>query len=257
LNFVRGFLGILVLICLNLPVGVFAQNASNSDKGVAQENISDSPTSNKADLDFESVGGTEIRVEAKKENSTSKFWPWLAVVVLSSGIFLIYFQCRKVAAGSTGIELSSFPVSAKIALSFVLLGFGVTHLLAAVTVYLDTRVVYSSAEEYFFYIKPARLTALSHAHLMAISMMDAITASLFTLGHAGRNQGFSSAVVTMTFLGIFGDIASWWLIKYFGENFELLSMFTGIFFSSGFAIMAMFVFWGLWFAKAFSRKAKI
>lgn len=139
---------------------------------------------------------------------------------------------------------TAFPFSAKLGLSFLLLIYAITHGIAALTVYLNTRVIYTSAQEYFFYIKPARLTGLSHAHLMGIATMDGLVAFLYALTRP--STGFTAAIVTATFAGIFLDIASWWAIKYLGGGYEPLSMISGILFSGGFLMMSFAILHGMW-----------
>jgi hypothetical protein len=212
-----------------------------------EQSVAPSPATAGGELDFNSAAGQETQVASSQQTAASPFWAWSLIALSIAAISLAFFFGRKSKLGSTSLDLFQFPYPAKLAVSFILFAFGLTHALAAITVYLDTRVVYASAQEYFFYLKPARLTALSHAHLMAIATMDGIVSFFFAMRYSSRSYGFSSAVITMTFIGIFGDVGSWWLTKYFGESFELLSMFTGIFFSLGFAVMSLAVFRDLWF----------
>jgi hypothetical protein len=149
------------------------------------------------------------------------------------------------------INLFSLPWTAKITITALLFFYGMTHIVAAVTVYLNTRVLYPSAKEYFFYIKPVRLSALSHAHLMGMATMSFLPALFYTLSR--QKSGLSSAIVAITFLGILGDIGSWWLIKYGGDGFEIVSMLSGVFLSGGFAVMALVVFRDLWFERGLPK----
>ncbi len=141
-------------------------------------------------------------------------------------------------------SLQAAPLAAKLTGTFVLAIYATTHVLGAITVYLDTRVVYASTAEYFQYLKPARLTALSHAHLMAIATMDASAALFFSLSRP--TSGFATGVVTATFIGVVGDILAWWLIKYLGGGYELVSIATGILFSVGFAVMTAVLLRDMW-----------
>jgi hypothetical protein len=181
----------------------------------------------------------------------------LIIAFMISAIVFSYFKGISPKWSSLTFNLFDLPMPAKLAITFLLIAYGLTHIFAALTVYFDTRVVYATSKEYFFYIKPGRLTALTHAHLMAIGTMNGITAFLYAMNLNSKTYAFSSAVVTMTFVGIFGDITSWWLTKYWGENFEILSMVTGIFFSLGFTIMALSVFRSLWFKHLSGAKVSI
>ena len=205
-----------------------------------------------AKLDFGSASESETKVEVQKE--VSKLVPWMIVTVLLTFIGITFIKAKKVSSAENSIDFFSWPLPAKLTVTFLFMAFAATHIFAAITVYLDTRVMFATSREYYFYIKPARLTALSHAHLMAIATMDGIVAILYSFDHRHRDYGLASAVVTMTFSAIMFDIASWWLTKYFGSAFETLSMFTGIFFSVGFSIMSIFVFRSLWFQESSQTK---
>lgn len=199
-------------------------------------------------LNLETVDIPKESIQKVQPESVSQLLAVLAVVLLLMAIAGAIFGGRKVGdPRPPRFLLRQVPFSAKLGLTFLLLIYGATHALAAITVYLDTRVVYSSATEYFQFLSAARLTGLSHAHLMGISTMDAIIGSAFVLSR--RSSGWVCGVVTMTFLGIVADIVSWWLTKYEGGGFELLSMATGIFFSLGFIIMSVSIFWDMWLSK--------
>jgi hypothetical protein len=238
---------IVLTLFVTCTVMTFGFSTESRAQAATPTSTATSLSAASGDLDFNSAAGQETQVAVSQQTAASPFWAWSLIALSIAAIAAAFYFGRESKIGSLSIDLFHFPFPAKLAISFLLFAFGLTHALAAITVYLDTRVVYSSAQEYFFYLKPARLTALSHAHLMAIATMDGIVSLFFAMRYSSRNYGFSSAVITMTFIGIFGDVGSWWLTKYFGESFELLSMFTGIFFSLGFAVMSLAVFRDLWF----------
>jgi hypothetical protein len=204
------------------------------------------------ELDLEKANVPKEQVQVVEKPGSSQMWAGLAILLLVAGIAAASVVGRKIGDGRPArVQLRSAPFAAKLGLTFLFFIYGATHVLAALTVYLDTRELYGSAAEYFRFLSLARLSGLSHAHLMGISTMDALVGVVYLLSR--RSSGFACAVVTMTFLGIVGDIASWWLTKYAGSGFELLSMTTGIFFSFGFIIMSASALWDAWLGKETSQ----
>lgn len=159
-------------------------------------------------------------------------------------VVISYFLGNRYPSQIAYVDLNLAPLTTRLALSFILLLYGLTHAVAGLTVYLDTRVTFSSAQEYFFYIKPARLTGLSHAHLMGIATMLGFVAILYSLSR--RSTGVTAAIVILTFIGVIGDVASWWAIKYFGGGYEVLSMISGLLFTGGFLVMAGSCLLNMW-----------
>ncbi len=190
-------------------------------------------------LDLESAevapGSIAPAVSAATDHST--IWASIAIFVMAGLVGAVAIVGRRRRSTTVGLDLYTAPLSAKLALTLLLLMYGATHAIAALTVYLDSRVVYATTEEYFRFLTPARLSALSHAHLMAIATMDGIVALLYAWTR--RSGGWACAVIAMTFVGIAGDIASWWLTKYVGAGFEWMSAAAGVAFSLGFSIMTL------------------
>ncbi|MFZ5471558.1 MAG: hypothetical protein ACOZIN_19200 [Myxococcota bacterium] len=194
---------------------------------------------------------TEIPPESVQQvakTSASKIWAAGSVALLLAAVGAAALAGKRAdGKGEPPLHLGNWPLPAKLALTLTVAVFAAAHLVAAVTVYLDTRVVYSSTEEYFRYLKPARLSALSHAHLMGIATMEGLTGLAYGLSR--RTSAFSSAIVTLALVGVIGDIGSWWLTKYAGAGFELLSIATGVFFSLGFAVMALALLRDMWLGR--------
>ena len=177
----------------------------------------------------------------------SKRWASLAIVMMAAMVAAAAVVGRRRRSTTVGLELHAAPLSARLALTLLLLMYGATHVFAAITVYLDSRVVYATTEEYFRFLKPARLSALTHAHLMAIATMDGIVALAYAWTR--RSTGLTCAVIATTFVGIAGDIAAWWLTKYVGAGFEWMSIVTGIAFSLGFSIMTVGLLRSAWWSR--------
>ncbi|MFZ5477617.1 MAG: hypothetical protein ACOZNI_12645 [Myxococcota bacterium] len=172
---------------------------------------------------------------------------WGAVVLLAGVVAAVALTGRRAPAHPPPLRLGGLGVPAKLAITGVLAAFLATHVVAAASVWLDTRVVYASTEEYFFYLKPARLTGLSHAHLMGISTMQGVAAGLYAPSR--RDGPVTRGVVTLAFVAIVADIASWWLVKYAGPGFEALSMVAGFACSAAFAWMAGAVLRDVWWPR--------
>ncbi len=197
-------------------------------------------------LDLDSADAEPGSVTPATSSGTdhSTIWALLAIVAMTGIVGAVAVVGRRRRTITVALDLHAAPLSGKMALTLLLLIYGATHVVAAITVYLDSRVVYATTEEYFRFIKPARLSALSHAHLMAIATMDGIVAMLYAWSR--RSGGLACAVIAMTFVGIAGDVASWWLIKYAGAGFELMSAASGIAFSLGFSIMTLGLLRNAW-----------
>ena len=184
---------------------------------------------------------------ATSEQDHSKIWASLAIAVMGSLVGVAAIAGHRRRSSTIGFDLHAAPLSAKLALTLLLLIYAVTHVVAAITVYLDTRVVYATTAEYFRFLKAPRLSALTHAHLMAIATMDGIVAMFYAWTR--RSGALACAVIAMTFVGVAGDIAAWWLIKYAGPGFEWMSIAAGIAFSLGFAVMALGLLRAAWWRK--------
>jgi hypothetical protein len=207
------------------------------------------PVTGSGGLDFDSAELPPGSVTSATSDGSdhSKLWASLAVGVMGGLVGAAAIVGRRRRSATIGLDLHAVPLSAKLALTLLLLIYGVTHVVAALTGYLDTRVVYSTTAEYFRFLKPPRLSALSHAHLMAIATMDGIVALFYAWTR--RSGALACAVITMTFVGVAADIAAWWLIKYAGPGFEWMSIAAGIAFSLGFAVMAFALLRTAWLRK--------
>lgn len=226
--------------------GSAAATAASNDRNPAD---TAPPGTDSGGLDFESVELPPGSVTPATPDGAdhSKIWASLAVAVMAGLVGVAAVVGRRRRSSTVGFDLHAVPLSGKLALTLLLLVYGVTHVVAAITVYLDTRVVYATTEEYFRFLKAPRLSALSHAHLMAIATMDGIVALFYAWTR--RSGALACAVIAMTFVGVGGDIAAWWLIKYAGPGFEWMSIAAGIAFSLGFAVMAFCLLRTAWWRK--------
>ncbi len=201
---------------------------------------------NQLDLDSVQIPASDI---VSAQNANSALWgPVLFIALMLAIVIVATVWGRRTPNQPARLKLHEAPLAAKLTWSFMLVIYSIVHVLAAVTVYLETRVVYTSTVEYFQFLKAARLTALSHAHLMAITTMDVFVALLFSFSRSENRSpsGFAAGLVTATFIGIVCDIGTWWMIKYWGESYELVSIVAGTFFAGGFAIMMLILLYDTW-----------
>ncbi len=167
-----------------------------------------------------------------------------AIILMLFAIGLAYRIGAKDHLTDLAISINSFPVSAKLVVTFLVSIFALTHGIALITVYLQTHIINGSTYEYFSNLKLARLTALSHAHIMGIGIMDGVIALIYSLSR--KSSGFSCAVVAAAFFGVFGDIGSWWLIKYYGASFEYFSIASGLLCAAADVFMTLAICLSLW-----------
>lgn len=202
-------------------------------------------------LDLESAAVPPEAVQAVRPAVTDSSGRWAIVMLLAMGALVggAIFAGRRTSGSSSSPvwNLRTVPFSAKLALTMMLLVYGLTHAVAAVTVYLDTRVVYESTTEYFKYVTAARLSALTHAHLMALATINGLVALGFALSR--RSSAFVCAVIATAFVGLVADLAAWWLIKYAGPGYELVSMVSGAMFTVAFLVMSVSLLRDTWFRK--------
>ena len=162
--------------------------------------------------------------------------PWLVVFTLAALVVGIGLSGRR-ASGQPLLDLARLPGSAALAITATLAIYGLVHVLGAVAVIMQTRELFASSEEYFAYLTPARLASLSHAHLFGIATLQVFGALLYTLSRA--DGPVPRAVTALAFVGIGADIGSWWLTKYRGGAWEVVSIAAGSAFALAYLWMAV------------------
>lgn len=176
-------------------------------------------------------------------------------LVLGLGVVCIgYLLFRRGREFSVSFTVDQFPDSAKVLITFLIGALGLVHLFAMATVYLKTNVVYTSVEEYFFYMKPAELTAISHAHLFGHALMYTVIGALFILTRV--KEKLKILIISLVFGGGIVDVFSWWMIKYVSPRFEIFSMLSGGLLGLGFAVMSVCILKEMWLKKIKRHNAK-
>ena len=146
---------------------------------------------------------------------------WLVTVVVTTLLGL--------ARGRDGAaprpSLAALPPSLRMLAVLVVFSLLVVQALAAIDAYVQTRVINTSAREYFQYLSWARLLGTSHAHVFGYTIMYGLLAFLMTLTSASEVSK-CALISILLWSGTF-DVLSWWGIKRFSGDFEWLSAVTG------------------------------
>lgn len=145
---------------------------------------------------------------------------------------------------SNKFKLSHLPVSAKASATLVLLAYGLVHFFSVLTVYLKTKVTYTSAEEYFHYMPVHRLSALSHAHFFGHATLYGLMAILFLFTSLSERK--KRIIILMAPVGALLDNAAWWGMKLVSPSYEILSYVSAVLMMLGFSVMALMLCVHLW-----------
>ena len=176
-------------------------------------------------------------------NLTSILFPIFIVVGLAVFAF-IFFKSQK--TWRSPLNLSSFPSSAKLAISLTLFSYGLVHILGLSEAYLVSTISFKTASEYFFYMKLAKLVATSHAHLFGHGTMYALTSGTFIFSRIGER--WKIAIIGLALGAGLLDVPSWWAIKYGGGGYEIFSGLAGVMSVIGWGSMAAVIIYELWFS---------
>jgi len=179
----------------------------------------------------------------------------LFLLYVALGVCLLAFLLfRKKRPWNPPRGLKYWPDSAKTLITLMLIAYGLVHLLAILEVYMQSRVVFGSAGEYFFYMKPEKLAATSHAHIFGHGTMYALTCVLFLFSSV--SERWKVAIICLALSGGLLDVPSWWMIKYAGAKFEALSIVAGVMSAAGWISMAGRIFYEVWFQKEADRESR-
>lgn len=144
-------------------------------------------------------------------------------------------------------NLKKSPLGFKLLVTVFLLGLGLAQGLGMTMAYIQTKVVNTSAEEYFSYLKPTKLVSLSHPHFFGYSVLYFMTGLFFLF--TNQNKVIKTILPGLVVFAALSDIISWWGIKYVSPQIEILTLGAGIIFGGGFFYMAIIIFYELWLRK--------
>jgi len=172
---------------------------------------------------------------------------------LICGILLLtYFFSRKRKEWTPPLFLANFPLSVKVAVTLVLISYGLVHLFALLEVYLVTRIAFNSSAEYFFYMKLPKLVATSHAHFFGHGTMYLVTSLIFIFSRL--REFWKIIFITIALSAGLLDVPSWWSIKYGGDRYEIFLALAGIMSVIGWGFMTFRILYETWSVEIFRGK---
>lgn len=172
--------------------------------------------------------------------------PIIFYVYLLLGLILVGFLLgRPKKSWSPPLTLSALPHSARTLITLMLAAYGLVFIFSAVEVYLKTRVSFSSAQEYFYYMNAAKLAATSHAHFFGHATMYGLTGFVFLW--TTLKEGWKTAIIVLALSSGLLDVPSWWMIKYGGGRYDIVSAVSGVMSVAGWGTMAIRILYEMWF----------
>lgn len=167
-------------------------------------------------------------VEVPEENKWKTVGGPIGLGVL---FFLVLLSMRllipfKEAKGAT--LLYHYPTGVKRGLAMAVGLYGIAFLFGAFEIKYQLDM-HGSAEAYFANMSSGKLIAFTHAHLFGFTTSFIIVGVPFSLQF--NHNKIYQMIFPIGLAAAFIDVASWWGIKYWSANFEVISMACGILFS--------------------------
>src|SRR3990172_10686338 len=144
-------------------------------------------------------------------------------------------------------NLRQSPLGFKLLSTAFLVGLSLAQSLGMTMAFIQTKVVNTSAEEYFSYLKATKLVSLSHPHFFGYSVLYFLTGVLFLFTH--QPKAIKTILPGFVVFAALLDIVSWWGIKYVSPKIEIFTIGAGIILGGGFFYMALVIFYELWLRK--------
>lgn len=153
----------------------------------------------------------------------------IALLALFFGMLVQIWWLVPFDSHSIDLNLRNLPPAAKRGIAMAVGMFGVAFCFGAAEIWYQLRI-HGSAEAYFAQMSLGKLIAFTHAHLFGF------TTSFFIVGIPFSLQFNQIKTYQWVFpaglAASLTDVMSWWGIKFVSPNFEWVSMFCGIVFSS-------------------------
>lgn len=233
---------VAVMLCSAYGARVLAQNAAVADQAsghaVTPETAPAAPASSGEDqFDFFSdapVQSAEV-VELPPEKSA---WITIGGPLALGLIFILILAINwwTVPFDDHSVELNlrDLPTAAKRGIAMAVVMFGFAFCFGASEIWYQLQV-HGSAEAYFAQMSLGKLIAFTHAHLFGFTTCFFIIGIPFSMqfNHIPFYQWMFPAGLAASVV----DVMSWWGIKYLSPNFEWISMFCGIIFSTSYLWM--------------------
>jgi len=193
------------------------------------------------ELDFDAVETTAVESAAD--------YTWLAILialfVVGLAVFIAWRATRKgPQKREMPFQLSQLPPAAKLIPTIFLITFFFVHIIALTDAMIQSKVIAKNVHEYFHFMKYSRLLGLSHSHIFGHTVMYTLVAIPFAF--TSWKEFTKALLISLAMIMAVQDVGSWWLIKYFGEEFEIISMVSGMTFTSCFLLMAGKTLKDLW-----------
>jgi hypothetical protein len=149
------------------------------------------------------------------------------------------------------LHLGRLPDAAKVLVTLLFFSYGLVHALALIEVYIKTKVVFTSAQEYFSYQQIGKLVATSHAHFFGHGTMYSLTSGVFLF--ASVNERIKVLLICMAIGAGLLDVPSWWMMKYAGGHWETASAIAGSMSAIGWGGMVLILLYQIWVWKGPSK----
>lgn len=202
-------------------------------------------------LDFGTQDPTQI-ISTESMYPQSQLTLILFIIYALCGIGLISFLIlKKRKEWSPPILLENLPMSAKAAITLVLISYVLVHVFALFEVYLKSRIDFKSTTEYFFYMKLTKLVATSHAHFFGHGTMYFLTSLIFIFSRL--REHWKIIFISLAMAAGLLDVPSWWAIKYGSEYYEIFSALAGTLSLTGWGFMTARISYEIWWIEFFRR----
>ncbi|MEZ4815734.1 MAG: hypothetical protein R3A80_11085 [Bdellovibrionota bacterium] len=196
-------------------------------------------SSESLNFDTAALNNATVEVARKLDPLKDYILPLSALALFFLAIYLSLRISKKLLAKNSNpafFKMEDLPPPLRVATVPLLLGYFLTHVFSAATVYYNTQIANPSTLLYFEAMGTGRLLSLTHAHLFAHATMYFILAALVQLTGTGFVFTVLAPLMAL-WAGVF-DVFSWWGLKSISPNFEWLSIACGSIFSVAFVLMA-------------------
>ncbi len=217
------------------PTGLSDANAALESGQLAPPDAAGAPAASGGDqqnFDFFSdapVKSTEVVELPPEESRWLTIGGPIALLCLFFAMLLQIWWLVPFDVHSLDLNLRDLPPAAKRGIAMAVGMFGVAFCFGATEIWYQLQI-HGSAEAYFAQMSLGKLIAFTHAHLFGFTTSFFIVGIPFSLqfNHIKTYQWVFPAGLAASLT----DVMSWWGIKFVSPNFEWVSMFCGIIFSS-------------------------
>lgn len=228
----RRLVELLLGLCL-LGVMLGARSLAQT----AAEQATPAPAASEENFDFFSdapVQSADIVELPAEKSAWLRFGGPAALIGFFFLLMFFFWWMVPFSTGTADINLHNLPTGVKRGIAMATVLFGIAFCFGASEIWYQLRL-HGSAEAYFAQMSLGKLIAFTHAHLFGFTTSFFIIGIPFSMqfNHLWPYQwvfpvGLSASLT---------DVMSWWGIKFVSPEFEWVSMFCGILFSSSYLYM--------------------